>query len=186
MPTFYEGEAFLTLENSVSEEDYVHAWRLYQDRFGALRHREFWVMGAGVLLAVYALCYLYPAWPVLWTDFLPVVLLLALIAVFLFVQPYAAQREGQARYRQNQLLQLPMELQLYRDSYIEQNEYERLQGHWTDMNGCVETAALFVAMGGWDRRLLVIPKRSLTEAQVETLRAHFQDAFARKFYRIQK
>ena len=63
------------------------------------------------------------------------------------------------------------------------SDVEQYTGHWTDNTACVESPRLFVLTGGWDRNLLILPKRSLTDQQVEQLREHFERTFVRRYVR---
>lgn len=188
MPTFYEGDAIAEFENPVSEEEYALAWRLFQEKQGSLRQKELFSL-LFALAAVASLLYL-PTYSAKYATFWIPILIVALCLLGIVWQqvllPGRVKRRGMETYRSNRLLSLPARVRLYRDSYQERNQYERIEGHWTDMSGCVEGNTLFVVTGGWDRSLLVIPKKNLSEEQVRRVSDHFQNTFVKKYSRIQK
>ena len=99
-----------------------------------------------------------------------------------FLLPHWVSQQGEASFDSQKLLGEPCEIQLYRDSYQIRNRWETISGHWTDHTACMETEELFVVTGGWDRNLLIIPKRSLEQGQVQDVHTHFERTFAKKFF----
>lgn len=186
LPTYYEN-TIMDCEFSVSERDYADAWLLYQSRFGRLKGKNMKTVLC-MVLAVLSGCYIPSYHSQYGTFWIPAMVALAALAGAVYVQILLPQRvlaRGGELYRSNGFLSLPSHLQLYRDSYCEENEYEKIVGHWTDHLGCSETNSLFVVMGGWDRELLVIPKRNLTPEELQRVSEHFQNTFVEK-YRLYK
>lgn len=184
MPTYYENHV-ATFENSVTREEYLQAWMLDQAVNGRLRNRG----GKTILLAVVAaLCLFYmPYYSSLYgTVWIPAGVAAACVLAAAYYQVWLthwAQKRAAVCFESNRLLSQTAQVSLYRDSYTVENEYEELQGHWTDNTACVETGELFVITGGWDRPLLVIPKHNVGPEQVQQVSEHFERTFVKKYVR---
>lgn len=186
MPTYYEN-TIVNCGISVSEQDYTGAWLLYQSRFGRLKGKNTKTVLC-MVLAVLSGCYIPSYLEQYDTFWIPAIVVLAALAGAVYFQillPQKVLARGRELFRSSKFLSLPSQLQLYRDSYGEENAYEKIVGHWTDHLGCSETGDLFVVMGGWDRELLVIPKRNLTREEIQKVSEHFQNTFVEK-YRLYK
>lgn len=186
MPTYYEN-TILGCKIAVSEQDYANAWLVYQSRFGRLKGKNTKTVLC-MVLAVLSGCYIPSYLEQYDTFWIPVVVVLAALAGAVYFQillPQKVIEHGRELFRSSKFLSLPSQLLLYRDSYCEENAYEKIVGHWTDHLGCSETGSLFVVMGGWDRELLVIPKRDLTSDEIQKVSEHFQNTFVEK-YRLYK
>ena len=184
MPTFYEGSVG-TVETEITREEFTAAWRLDQERNGRLKNIG--VKRAAAMVVFLAVIFWgIPAYPRYFaTVWAPLILAAGCGAVLVYygiLLPRWVEQQGEACFDSQVLLGKPCEVQLYRDSYIIKNAWETITGHWTDNTACIENADLFVITGGWDRNLLVIPKRSLCSGQAEVFHAHFERAFAKRFF----
>ncbi|MCI9274330.1 MAG: YcxB family protein [Clostridiales bacterium] len=185
MPTYYEG-AVGSVRTAVTREEYIEAWRLDQEQNGRMKKLEIKKLTVFLLLGLvlFAVLPLYARF--FTTQLAPVALALACAGLNvyygLYLPRWAAGTGGRC-FDSNCLLGQPFEVQLYRDSYTVKSDVEQYTGHWTDNTACVESPRLFVLTGGWDRNLLILPKRSLTDQQVEQLREHFERTFVRRYVR---
>lgn len=182
MPTYYENKV-AACEITVSEQEYAAAWTLYQARFGRLKGKNlktFLCMALAVLSGCYIPTYL-AQYDSFWIPAAVVLIGLAGAVYFQILLPQQEMGYGRELYRNSKFLSLPAQISLYRDSYCEENQYEKIVGHWTDTLGCSETKQLFVVMGGWDRMLLVLPKKNLTPEETQRVSEHFQNTFVEKY-----
>lgn len=186
MPGFYEGEPVARISGELRAEEYAQAWVMLEQRYGTLRTAGKKALALAVML-VLLLC-LLPWYAARYASFyIPaVVAALCLFGIWwqLLYRPAAAYRRGLQNYRSNRLITLPAQLTLYRDSYFIQNQYEEKNGYWTDFAACVETDSLIVAMGGWERRMLVIAKRNVPAQEQEALSSLLENTFATRYHRI--
>lgn len=188
MPTYYEGAPIASFENTVSEKDYVRAWEIFEMRRGTLRGREikcFFSLSAAVLCAVQSVAYR--------SNFFTAAVLCVLIAVFLllffyflFLKPRSVRNYAGEVFRSQKTLALSEKIEIYRDSFRLQNEYETLCGYWTDFSECVETPGLLVLLKGTDRILLVIDKEQRSEEEKRLLSEHFSSVYARGYRLLKK
>ena len=188
MPTYYEGAPIVNFENEISEEQYVRAWEVYQTRKGVLRGREikcFFLFAAAALIAIWIPVY-RSHFTTFWLPVCGIVICLVLCGYYLFLMPRAVKSHAQEVFRSNRLLGLPDRVEIYRDSFLVQNEYESLSGHWTDFSECLETPGLFVLLQGWDRTLLVIDKEDLPPEKIAVLSGHFSSVYVNKDHQLKK
>lgn len=186
MPTFYEGKPIAVLEQSLSAADYASAFYAAQSTISLLRRKE---VSSGICLTVSvisgALIPLFYRVPGLLGVLITVCAVgLVFAGVLFFVQPNDLRSWAKELYRSNALLALPQTVTVYRDSIAVKSEVETFQEYWTDFSRCVETKEVFVLVGGRERWVLAVKKEGLEESVKETLSAHFQDAFARRYQKL--
>lgn len=185
LPTYYEG-AVGSVHTGVTREEYIEAWRLDQEQNGRMKKLDLKKLTVCLLLALIVFVGL-PLYSRLFeTQWVPLLLALCCVGLNVYYGLYLprwAARMGGLSFDTNRLVGEVCDICLYRDSYTVQNSMEQYTGHWTDNTACVETPRLFVVTGGWDRNLLILPKRSLTQQQAEELRAHFERTFVRRYLR---
>lgn len=182
MPTYYEN-AVAQAEFSLTGEEYASAWLLYQSRFGRLKNNTLKTVLC-VVVAILSGCYI-PSYLTQYATFwIPAAVAAAALAAAVYFQillPREEYKKGLTLFSNSRFLALDAKVELYRDSYVEENRYEKITGHWTDTLGCSETKELFVVMGGWDRQLLVLPKRTLSPQDTGAVSSHFQNTFVRSY-----
>lgn len=184
MPTYYEGSVG-SVKTQVTREEFSAAWRLDQEKNGRLKNigvKRVAAVAAFLLVLVWGIPVYSRYFATIWA---PLVLAAGSgFAIFYygFLLPHWVSQQGEACFDSQKLLGEPCEIELYRDSYQIRNRWETISGHWTDHTACMETEELFVVTGGWDRNLLIIPKRSLEQGQVQDFHTHFERTFAKKFF----
>ncbi|NLJ31036.1 MAG: hypothetical protein GX424_05470 [Clostridiales bacterium] len=186
MPTFYEGKPIATVEQSLREPDYAAAYYAAQSTVSLLRRKEV-LSGICLTVAVVggSLIPLFYRTPGLLGGLIAVCALgLGSALLFFFVQPHDIRSWAGEIYRSNALLALPQTITVYRDSIVAKSEKETFQEYWTDFARCVETRDAFVLVGGRERWILTVQKEGLEKSERETLSAHFQDAFARRYQKF--
>lgn len=183
MPMFDKGSAIESMEQEITAQEYAEAFYAAQDSLSLMHKKE---IKAG--LCVSAAIIIGSFIPFYRTHFISfwlpaggITIALLLAFLFYFVQPKDIKRWAVKLYEHNLLLSLPEKITVYRDCVIVQNSYEEILEYWTDFWKCIETKSFFAAIGGRERKLLIMKKQGLTNQQIEKLSAHFEDAFASRY-----
>lgn len=185
MPTYYEG-AVSSFRAAVTREEYIEAWCLDQEMSGKLKNLSAKKLTVCALLALvlFGVMPFYSRFfSTIWVPMLLAVLCIGWNLYYALYLPRWARQSAGRCFDSNRLLAEEFEVCLYRDSYTARSRFETYTGHWTDHTACAENGALFVVTGGWDRNLLVIPKRALTGEQAAEVSEHFARTFTQKYFK---
>lgn len=187
MPTFYEGEPLLILEQQLDGSDYRRAYLLNEHNLSAFRRPAvkggFCLTAAAVIASAipwYAYNYGAP-----WVPVSAIVLMLVLSVFFFREQPLIIGNWADKVFRSNSMLSQPTKVIIYRDSIVCENDYEKDREYWTDFSHCFESRDYFILSGGIARELLVLKKELLSDMEKQQLSVHFVNTFAAK-YRLVK
>lgn len=186
MLSFNGGEPVAQVKCQTTQPEYAEAFALYHRQQGLL-YRNKAKAAVFVVLAVLAGFILkgyYNRFGTVWVPCAIIVFCVGAANYYLLYVPEKVRKLGAEEYQSNLLLALPYTVTVYRDGYSEENPYETFLGYWADRTGCAENASFFVVMGGWDRSLLIIPKKDLTPQQQEGLTSHFANTFVKKYKKL--
>lgn len=186
MPGYYDSEILMKGEFTLQPEDLAKA-RLVAERQLKPMARP-WVR-AGMLLtaSVLLLAVLPQYYRWLGNAWFPASMaaILFLCALWVGIRlPKLEENALRQKYASNSFRFLPFTLQLYRDSFSLQNEYQTYEENWVDFSHCFETREYFIAAGGDAYRLLVLKKEQMTESQQEDTARCLEHHFAGRYRKL--
>lgn len=95
------------------------------------------------------------------------------------------EEEGwKRRYATDALRLESARIVLYRDSFTVETPFQRFTENWVDFDRCYESRDFFVASGGKNYRMLVLPKAQLSPEQQEQAAACLQNYFAYRYRKV--
>lgn len=185
MATAHNSKPVESFENKISIKDYALAFQLYDARKGASSGKE-WKASVFFVIALVMLFIL------LMENFnfseVPVVSIVLLICMYMctyyiYLLPKKAKLNGEHIYKSSKMLSKSRKVEIYRDYFVMENEYEYIRRYYTEISDCFETDDSFVLIGGYEHRINVISKKSLSDEQCEKISEHFKREMIKQYRR---
>lgn len=175
-----------SFENKITIKDYALACQLYDARKGASYGKE-WKASVFFVIGLVMLFF------ILMENFniakVPVAALVLLICMYMctyyiYLLPKKAKLEGEHIYKSSKLLSKSSKIEIYRDCFVMKNDYEYILRYYIEISDCIETDSSFVLIGSYERPIIVISKKSITEEQCENISKHFKKEMIRQYRRL--
>ncbi len=175
----------LTFQNKLRIREYAEGYRLYDLIRGASKGREwkasvFFFLGIAMLFMLMMNDFNIPKLPVC-----TIVLLICMYMCthYIYMLPKKAKLKGEHIFKSSKLLSKEYTFQFNKDYFIMENEFEKLKRYYTEITDCIETDELFLLIGGIEKQIIVISKRSLKEEESQILSHHFKREMIRQYRR---
>lgn len=186
MHGFYEGEAAVTAEFTLSPEDYAKARLLAERQLKPVTRP--WVRAGMLITASLLFLAILPYYSVRYGSiWLPLALFLLFLAsaVWAGLRLPKLEEAGLAReYATDRLLLLKATVSLYRDTFTVVNKYQTFEENWVEYTRCFENRDYIVAVGGKNYPLLVMKKDQMTQEQREKASRCVENYFAGRYKKV--
>ncbi len=174
-----------SFENKITIKDYALAYQLYDARKGASYGKEwkasfFFVIALVMLFIMLMEGFNFGKQPVV-----AIILLICMYmcTYYIYLLPKKAKLNGEHIYKSSRLLSKSNTTEIYRDYFVMKNEYEYILRYYTELTDCIETDTEFVLIGGIERHISIISKKSITLNQCQRISEHFKREMVRQYRR---
>lgn len=179
-------ETLISFENKLKIREYAEGCRLYELICGSSKGRE-WKASVFFFTAMIMLFILMTEnFNIAKVPVCAIVLLICMYMCshYIYMLPRKAKLTGEHVYKSSKLLSKPYRFEIYRNCIVMKNKFEYLKRYYSEINECIETDEIFVLIGGFEHRIIVISKRCITDEQSEKLSEHFRNEMIKHYRRI--
>lgn len=183
MPTFYEGGCIATISDQKTDKQSFAQGFVYRERIGGkLKNCNMYClffMIAAALFMVFAYRE-FTMYKMVIKAAISAVLVICAV-YFAVIKPNYVKKYALGLYAKSDIMRSPVTIKLYRDSFFINNEYEKLNGYWTDIIAGKEDDEKIVLVSEWTVRPIVILKKDVDKEEILKISQHLKNTLTYKY-----